>query len=76
MTAAGPTRSFGPAEPGLLTEEPLPETSAEHRHYFVHFIKAFNGEEELMVKPCEVRRVLSVMEAVRLSAKTNSSVKF
>lgn len=76
MTAAGPTRSFGPAEPGLLTEEPLPETTAEQRDYFVHFIKAFNGEEELMVKPSEVRRVLSVMEAVRLSAKTNSSVKF
>lgn len=76
MTAAGPTRSFGPAEPGLLIEEPLPETTAEQRDYFVHFIKAFNGEEELMVKPHEVRRVLSVMEAVRLSAKTNSSVNF
>lgn len=76
MTAAGPTRSFGPAEPGLLIDEPLPETTASQRDYFVHFLKAFNGEEELIVKPQQVRRVLEVMEAVRLSAKTNSSIKF
>lgn len=76
MTAAGPTRSFGPAEPGLLIDEPLPETTASQRDYFVHFLKAFNGEEELIVKPQQVRKVLEVMEAVRLSAKTNSSIKF
>lgn len=76
MTAAGPTRSFGPAAPGLLLEEPLPETTAAQRDYFVHFIKAFNGEEELIVKPAQVRRVLQVMEAVRESAKTGEAIKF
>lgn len=75
MTAAGPTRSFGPAAPGLLTEEPLPEVDVSHRNYFEHFIKAFNGEEEVYVKPAQVRRVLNVMEAVRQSAKTGTAIQ-
>jgi scyllo-inositol 2-dehydrogenase (NADP+) len=74
MTAAGPTRSFGPAEPGLLVEEPLPDVHTESREYFVHFLKALAGEEDLIVKPEQVRRVLSVMDAVRESAKTKKSI--
>lgn len=76
MTAAGPTRSFGPAAPGLLVEEPLPEVNVSHRNYFEHFLKAFNGEEEVIVRPEQVRRVLGVMEAVRESAKTGEAVRF
>lgn len=75
MTAAGPTRSFGPAAPGLLTEEPLPEVIVSHRDYFVHFIQAYAGKEELLIKPEQVRRVLAVMEAVRESAKTGEAVR-
>ena len=75
MTAAGPTRSFGPAAPGLLQEEPLPEVNVSHRNYFEHFLKALNGEEEIMVKPCQVRRVLRVMEAVRESARTGKAIE-
>lgn len=76
MTAAGPTRSFGPAPEGLLQEEPLPEVCVSHRNYFEHFLKAFNGEEEIIVKPQQVRRVLAVMDAVRESAKTGEAVRF
>lgn len=76
MTAAGPTRSFGPAAPGLLIDEPLPEVKVAQRDYFVHFIKAFNGEEDIIVKPEQVRRVLSVMEAVRRSAASGEAVRF
>lgn len=76
MTAAGPTRSFGPAAPGLLLEEPLPDVRVEHRNYFEHFIRAFNGEEEIVIQPAQVRRVLKVMEAVRESAKTGRAIAF
>lgn len=76
MTAAGPTRSFGPPAPGLLTEEPLPEVDVAHRNYFEHFLKAFRGEEEIIIKPRQVRRVLRVMEAVRESAKTGKAIAF
>lgn len=75
MTAAGPTRSFGPAPPGLLLEESLPKVKAEHRDFFVQFLKAFHGEETAIVKPEQVRRVLGVMEAVRESARTNEAVR-
>lgn len=76
MTAAGPTRSFGPPPPGLLLEEPLPEVNVSHRDYFEHFLKAFRGVEEIIVKPEEVRRVLAVMEAVRESARTGEAIRF
>ena len=73
MTAAGPTRSFGPPPPGLLLEEPLPQVRVSHRQFFEHFLRAFRGEEEMMVKPQQVRRVLRVMEAVRESARTGKA---
>ena len=76
MTAAGPTRSFGPPEPGRLTEEPLPEVNVSHKNYWEHFIKAFNGEEEIIVKPEQVRRVLCLMDAVRESARTGKAIAF
>jgi predicted dehydrogenase len=76
MTAAGPTRSFGPPAPGLLVEEKLPSVQVSHRNYFEHFIKALHGEEELIVKPEQVRRVLHVMDAVRKSAQTGEAIHF
>lgn len=76
MTAAGPTRSFGPPEPGRLTEEPLPAVNVSHKNYWEHFIKAFDGEEEVIVKPEQVRRVLCLMDAVRESAKTGKAIAF
>lgn len=76
MSAAGPTRSFGPPEPGLLYEESLPEVTVAQRDYFVHFLKAFKGEEKLIVRTQQVRRVLAVMEAVRESARTGEAVRF
>lgn len=74
MTAAGPTRSFGPPPEGLLTEEPLPTVDVAHRNYFENFLKVFNGEEDLMIKPEQVRRVLQVMDAVRESSRTGKTV--
>ncbi|MFV0362656.1 MAG: Gfo/Idh/MocA family protein [Suipraeoptans sp.] len=75
MTAAGPTRSFGPAPDGLLLEEELPKVDVSHRNYFEHFLKALNGEEEIIVKPEQARKVLQVMEAVRESARTGEAVR-
>lgn len=76
MTAAGPTRSFGPPAPGLLTKEPLPQVDVSHRNYFEHFLKAFYGEEDVVVKADQVRRVLCVMDAIRESAKTGKAISF
>lgn len=76
ITAAGPTRSFGNPSPGVIVTEELPEVNTEHVDYFHNYIKAYNGEEEFLVKIPETRRVLSLMESVRQSAKTGRSVDF
>ncbi|MDF2672150.1 MAG: Gfo/Idh/MocA family oxidoreductase [Clostridiales bacterium] len=76
MTASGPTRSFGPPQPGVLVTEDLPQVNVDHIMYFENFLKALKGEEEFVVKPEQVRRVLAVMEAARESARTGRSVDF
>lgn len=76
MTASGPTRSFGPPPEGRIVTEDLPKVEVNHLMYFDNFKKAINNEEDFIVKPAEVRRVLRFMEAVRESASTGKSVDF
>lgn len=76
MTAAGPTRSFGPPAPGTLTTEELPQTNCCHRDYFENYKKAYHEQEEFLVKAEETRRVLCLMDAIRESAKTGKSQDF
>lgn len=76
LSSEGPTRSFGPPAPGVLVEEALPEVTADYSMFFENYIKAVNGEEEFVIKPDQVRRVLSVMEAARKSAELKKSVAF
>lgn len=76
MTAAGPTRSFGPAPEGTIVTEPLPEVHTSHRNYFEHYVKFRNGEEEKFVTIPQVRRVLKLMDAVRESGRTGKSIDF
>lgn len=76
MTAAGPTRSFGPPPEGRIIVEALPDVNVEHSMFFDNFIKAMNDEEVFIVKSDEVRRVLRLMEAVRESSKTGRTVDF
>lgn len=76
MTAAGPTRSFGPPAPGKFITEDVPKVNTCHRDYFENYKKAYYGEEDFLVKIPETRRVLAVMDAVRKSAETGKSVDF
>ena len=74
MTSAGPTRSFGEPEPGLLYEEPLPDIHTEHRDYFRNYLNARAGLEDYAVKLNEVRQVLVLMDMVRESAAKHQAV--
>ncbi|SCP98453.1 Predicted dehydrogenase [Anaerobium acetethylicum] len=76
MSASGPTRSFGPPEPGLLYEEELPKVEVSALDYFENYWNALNGKEEIVVKADQVRRVLTFMDAVRKSAETNEAIQF
>lgn len=76
MTAAGPTRSFGPPSEGTILTEALPQVDTRHENYFENYRKAFYGEGEFLVKIPETRRVLALMDAVRESSRTGVSVQF
>lgn len=76
MTAAGPTRSFGPPAPGTIVTEDLPEVNTRHEDYFYNYVRAYHGEENFLVQISETRRVLALMEAVRESARSGKSVDF
>ncbi len=76
MTKSGPTRSFGPPQPGLLLTEELPHVSVAHRMFFDDYIHALETGEDFLVQPDQVKRVFKVMEAVRKSGETNQVIKF
>lgn len=76
MTAAGPTRSFGPPAKGTILTEDVPKVITRHEDYFENYKKAYRGETDFLVYIPETRRVLALMEAVRESARTGQSVRF
>lgn len=76
MTAAGPTRSFGPPPEGKILTEDLPEVHTCHENYFENYVRAYHGEEEFLVQIPQTRRVLALMEAVRESARTGEAIRF
>lgn len=76
ITAAGPTRSFGPPPDGLILTEELPVAATKHEDYFTNYLNAIEGKEDFLVKIAETRRVLRLMDAIRESARTGRSVDF
>lgn len=76
MTAAGPTRSFGPPPEGKILTEPVPLADTTHKGFFENYRRAYFGEEEFLVQIPETRRVLALMDAVRESGRTGESVRF
>lgn len=75
-TVAGPTRQFAPVPPGGITTEPLPEVKADWVDFYQNVSDVLDGTADPAVKIGEVRRVLSVMEAVWQSARTGDAVHF
>ncbi len=76
MTHSGPTRSFGPPQDGVIVTKDLPEVNVNHKMYFEQYIDCIQNNKELFVKPEEVKRVLKLMDAARLSAETGRTVDF
>ncbi len=76
MTAAGPTRSFGPPPEGRIVTEELPVATTKHEDYWTAYAEAYRGDGDFDVKIPQTRRVLALMEAVRESARTGKSVDF
>lgn len=76
MTAAGPTRSFGPAPEGRLIEQKLPEVTVNHEMFFDNYYDHINGKASLTIKTSEMERLMKLLDAIRESAKTHQAVDF
>lgn len=76
FSKSGPTRSFGPPQPGILLTEALPHIVCHHKMYFEDYISAIQNNQPFLVKVEEVRRVLSLMEAIRESSRLNQVISF
>lgn len=73
-TVAGPTRQFAPLPPGGIISEPLPVVETDWVDFYKNVKGVLEGREEPLIKSEQVRRVLSVMEAVRRSADTGEAI--
>ncbi|MBU5342132.1 Gfo/Idh/MocA family protein [Caldifermentibacillus hisashii] len=76
MTKSGPTRSFGPPPADVLYTEELPKVNTKHIDFFTNYVNAYHGNGEFLVKISEVKKVLSLMEAIWTSAETGNLIRF
>ncbi len=74
-TSAGPTRSMAPRPSETVTELSLPVVSPHWSDFYNNVISAIEGKEQLIVKPSETIRVLSVMDSIFASAKAGKSIE-
>jgi predicted dehydrogenase len=75
-SSSGPTRSYKDLMPGELVTSPLPEVDDDDGEFYRNYIDVLNGTGEFIVKKSEARRVLAVIEAIKKSHETKSSIPF
>lgn len=63
QTAAGITKTMAPRDEITLDTYELDRPKSDVHDFYRNLVKAVDGEEEQLIKLCEVRRVLQVMEA-------------
>jgi scyllo-inositol 2-dehydrogenase (NADP+) len=73
-TKAGPTRAMAKRADEALVKETVSTGEPQWSKYYENYLAVMNGNGALAVKNSEVRRVLDLMEAVRLSAKLKQSI--
>ena len=68
QTAAGITKTMAPRDEITLDTYEIPRPSSDVHDYYRNLVRAIDGEEPVLVKLPEVRRVLRVMEEAFRSA--------
>lgn len=74
QTAAGPTRSMAPRPKDTVVERPLPSVETDWADFYRNLLAALDDGDELFIKPAEVRRVMSVLEACVKSSSTGQTI--
>ncbi len=76
QTAAGITKTMAPRDEITLKTYEIDRPESDVHDFYRNLVKAIDGKEEQIVKHCEIRRVLSVMEACFKSAELGRPVDF
>ncbi len=76
QTAAGITKTMAPRDNVTIDTYEAERPVSDVHDFYRNLVKAIDGEEEQIVKLCQVRRVLKVMEASFQSAEQNKAVVF
>ena len=75
QTAAGITKTMAPRDELTIDAYEIDRPTSDVHDYYRNFVAAIDGRCEQLIKNCEVRRVLLVMEAAFKSAELGSAVK-
>lgn len=73
-TKAGPTRAMAKRAEDQLDVSEIPIGNPEWSHFYMNYLEALNGREELIVRNSQVKKVLILMDAIRESSETKKSV--
>ena len=76
VAGAGMTKTMAPRNPDSTVDKPLPKVAVNHRDYYRNVMNAIDGKEEIIVKNCEVMRVMKLMEACFESNEKNQVITF
>ncbi len=76
ITASGITKTMAPRNPDQYKSYPLDVPESDLSDYYYNVMAACRGEEEQIVRNDQVMRIMKLMEAAMLSAKTNQVVDF
>ena len=74
QTAAGITKTMAPRDEITLDTYEIERPTSDVHDFYRNLVKAIDGKEEQLVKLCEVRRVLQVMEACFKSGETGETI--
>lgn len=74
-TEAGPTRTMAPRPKHTTTELPLPEVQTDWSEYYKNIADVLDGKAELIVRPEQALRVMTVIDLLFESAKQGCGLK-
>ena len=74
QTAAGITKTMAPRDEITIDSYEIERPTSDVHDFYRNYVAAIDGKEEQLIKNCEVRRVLLVMQAAFKSAETNSAI--
>ena len=75
QTAAGITKTMAPRDELTIKSYEIERPASDVHDFYRNYTKAIDGLEEQLIKNCEVRRVLRVMEAAFISHEEKRSLE-